>query len=495
MTIRRVAGVLLTLGVLTGILAAPNPPAAQAAATYTGPRAGMVQMFDWPWNDIARECTNQLGPKGYWAVQISPPNEHARVSGDPWWERYQPVSYRLESRSGNRAQFAAMVNTCNQAGVKIIADVVVNHMAGTGGTSISGRSYQKYQYDFFGPQDFHQFGCQVSNYNDRFNVQNCELVGLSDLNTASAYVQGQQLAYLNDLMSLGVAGFRVDAAKHIDAGELGSLLSRVNGNPYVFTEVIDYGGEAIGAGEYTGMGDVTEFRFGERISNTFRSGTLAALVAPNPAFRNGLLHSSDAVPFVANHDTARGKAGGGVLTYKDGSLFNLAQVFTLAYPYGNPVLTSEFAWSGIDQGPPSASNGMTVGAYRSGDTSYPSGCANAAPWVCEHRWGNIENMIGFRAHTTGAWSVNNAWSNGFQQIAFSRGSLGFVSINRENFSMDRTLQSGMPAGVYCDVLSGSFDLTSRACGGRTVTVAANGTVRVQLGAQQAFAIHQGSKLG
>ena len=287
----------------------------------------------------------------------------------------------------------------------------------------------------------------------------------------------------------------MDAAKHIPAQDLAALMGAVGGTPYVFSEVIDYGGEAVGAGEYTGIGDVTEFRYGTRITGAFRSGTLASLVGTNPGWRQGLLASSDAVPFVANHDTARGQAGGGVLTYKDGALFNLAQVFTLAYPYGNPVLTSEYAWNGTDQGPPSRSDGFTVGAYRTGDTTYPSGCANASPWVCEHRWGNIENMVGFRAHTTGAFSTSNVWTNGYQQIAFSRGSLGFVAINRESFAMDRTLQTGMPAGRYCDVLSGSFDLSSRACGGRVVTVASGGTVRVQLSGMQAFAIHAGSKVG
>lgn len=357
------------------------------------------------------------------------------------------MSYRLDSRSGDGAEFAAMVATCRDAGVTIIADVVLNHMAGTDGVSIVGTRYQKYQYSIYGPQDFHQPTCQVTNYNDRTNVQFCELVGLSDLNTASSYVRGQQVAYLNDLVSLGVGGFRVDAAKHIPASDLAALLGAVNGDPYVFTEVIDYGGEAIGAGEYTGLGDVTEFRYGLRVSETFRSGRISALVRPEQSWNTwGVLASSDAVPFVANHDTARGTAGGGVLTYRDGALFNLAQVYTLAWPYGNPVLTSEFAWSSTDQGPPSDGSGFTVGAYRAGDTTVPSGCANASPWVCEHRWGNIANMIGFRAATAGAWRVDNVWDNGFQQIAFSRGNLGFGAINREGFAMDRVLQTGLPGG-------------------------------------------------
>ncbi|MGF1653396.1 MAG: alpha-amylase family protein [Actinomycetales bacterium] len=494
MRTRKVAGSLLAAGLVVGGLGVSTATAPDAHASYDGPRAGMVQMFEWPWDDLARECTNHLGPKGYWAVQVSPPNEHARVAGDPWWERYQPVTYELDSRSGDRAEFEAMVRTCNDAGVEIIADVVLNHMAAVTGTSITGRPFQRFQYPSYGQQDFHQFGCDVTNYNDRFNVQNCELLDLPDLDTDASYVRQQQLDYLNDLVAVGVGGFRVDAAKHIPSSDLAWLFDRVNGDPYVFTEVIDFGGEAVGAGEYTGIGDVTEFRYGQRISDTFFSGTLASLVAPNPSWDDGLLSSSNAVSFVANHDTARGEVGGRVLTYKDGALFNLAQVFTLAYPYGNPVFTSEYNWSDSDEGPPSNSSGITIGAYESGDSTVPSGCDGIDPWVCEHRWGNVANMVGFRAATTGAWSVNNVWTNGFQQIAFSRGSLGFVAINRETSGMDRTLQTGMPAGTYCDVLSGDFDLATRACSGRTVSVASDGTVRVTLNGLQAFAIHAGSRL-
>ncbi|WP_163509505.1 alpha-amylase [Fodinicola acaciae] len=475
---------------LAALLLAPAPAAA-AAPAYGGPRAGIVQLFQWPWTDVGRECTNFLGPKGVWAVQVTPPQEHARVSGDPWWEVYQPVSYRLDSRSGSRAQFAAMVNTCKAAGVVVIADVVLNHMTGTDGTSIVGTAYTKYHYPSYGPQDFHQPTCQVSNYQDRANVQNCELVELADLNTGADYVRQTEAGYLNDLLSLGVGGFRIDAAKHMAAGDLAAILSRVT-KPYVYSEVIDYGGEAVSRDEYTGIGNVTEFKYGKNITSVFRSGTLASLMHPEQSWNNwGLLGSSDAVPFVDDHDTER---DGSALNYKDGSLYNLAQVFTLAWPYGNPLVTSDFNWSGKDDAPPTAANGMTIGPYAAGDTTYPSGCTNIRPWVCDHRWGNIANMFGFRAATTGAWSVDNKWDNGYQQIAFSRGNLGFVAINRESFGMDQTLQTGLAAGTYCDVLSGDFDLASRACGGRTISVAADGTAHLTLTGMTAAAIYTGSKL-
>ena len=81
-----------------------------------------MHLFEWNWQDVAQECEQFLGPKGYSAVQVSPPNEH--ITGSQWWTRYQPVSYQLQSRGGNRSQFIDMVNRCNTAGVDIYVDTL-----------------------------------------------------------------------------------------------------------------------------------------------------------------------------------------------------------------------------------------------------------------------------------------------------------------------------------------------------------------------------------
>ena len=56
----------------------------------------------------------------YLFYQVSPPSENAVVTDPnrPWWERYQPVSYNLVTRSGNAQEFQDMVETCNKHGVR-----------------------------------------------------------------------------------------------------------------------------------------------------------------------------------------------------------------------------------------------------------------------------------------------------------------------------------------------------------------------------------------
>ena len=60
-----------------------------------------------------------------WAV-----NEYVSVLTIETPSFWQPVSYNIVSKRGNRAQFKNMIDTCHAAGVEVIADAVINHMAG-----------------------------------------------------------------------------------------------------------------------------------------------------------------------------------------------------------------------------------------------------------------------------------------------------------------------------------------------------------------------------
>ena len=71
--------------------------------------------------------------------------------------------------------------------------------------------------------------CDVNNYTDADNVQQCDLVGLVDLNHEDDSVAGVVASYLNSLWDLGVAGVRIDAAKHIRESSLQSVFDKVGG--------------------------------------------------------------------------------------------------------------------------------------------------------------------------------------------------------------------------------------------------------------------------
>ncbi|WP_349342136.1 alpha-amylase family glycosyl hydrolase [Marinobacter sp. MA] len=429
-----------------------------------------VHLFEWKWSDVAQECENFLGPKGFSAVQVSPPQEH--IQGGAWWTRYQPVSYQLNSRSGDSSAFSDMVQRCNAAGVDVYADAVINHMANGSGTGTAGSYYDSGSFSFpvYSGNDFHTpCGINPEDYGtDAWRVRNCQLVGLPDLDTNAAYVQNTIAGYLNHLTSLGVKGIRIDAAKHMAPGDISGILSRVNEPLYVFQEVIDLGGEAVSAGEYTGTSDVTEFRYSSSIGNVFKNQKLAYLNSFGESW--GFLAGGNAVVFTDNHDNQRGHGAGGsnVVTYKDGSLYNLANVFMLAWPYGYPKVMSSYGFSNGDQGPPAQS------VYQNGSAE----CGGA--WICEHRWDSIANMVAFRNMTDGT-GVSGWWDNGNNQIAFNRGDKGFVAINREGANLARTFSTFLPDGNYRNV----------AGDGRCVTVQ-GGQVTLDIPAMQAAALHVGA---
>ncbi|WP_084430045.1 alpha-amylase [Kibdelosporangium aridum] len=459
---------------LSAALLACSPTSSPAVPP--GDRDVIVQLFQWNWASVARECRDFLGPRGFGGVQVSPPQEHVVVPGRPWYQDYQPVSYKIDAtRRGDRAAFVNMVNTCHTAGVKIYVDAVINHMTGQPGpaTGSAGSSYTQYNYPgIYQTQDFHHCGRNgnddIVNYNDRFEVQNCELVNLADLDTGSNYVRGKVKAYLQDLQSLGVDGFRIDAAKHMPAVDIGAM--KVG---YVYQEVIFGAGEPITPEEYTGNGDVLEFRYGEDLAKIFNREKLAYLRTFGSP-----LPSNQAIVFTDNHDTQRGKP---VLTFRDNARYALANAFMLAWTYGTPKLMSSYEFSTFEQGPPSDASGRT-----NDSTCFSGG------WRCEHRWQVIANMVAFHNAVRGT-PVTHWWDNGNDTIAFARGDKGHLIVNDESFAVTgRSFQTSLPTGVYCDVIHGDF--TSGRCSGPTYTVDSNGWFRADAAAQDAIALHVNAKV-
>ena len=348
-----------------------------------------VHLFEWTWNDIALECEDFLGPKGYTAVQISPPNEHRLLLGRPWYERYQPVSYKLISRSGTRQELGQMIQRCHQVGVKIYADAVINHMASCrphcdtgqpqyGNKGVGGTTYEPGQFRFdslFDPEDrdrvpgtldgyrfehFHHVCDHVTDWNNPDQVRNCELERLPDLDTGREDVRNTLANYLVSLFALGVDGLRVDAGKHMSPEDMRGVLIkaaiaanvRIEGtdiNPggarsvLVFQEIIGFPADV---NAVYANGKVTEFDYGKKLSEKFLGGQLSQLLGSTPFGEGWNLQPSDkVVAFVDNHDNQRGHGGGGQTIQNmrnDLTDYSLASIFMLAWPYGYPSVMSSY---------------------------------------------------------------------------------------------------------------------------------------------------------
>ena len=242
--------------------------------TRNGQKGAIVEMYGWSDKDIEKEC-EFIGEQGYLGVKVFP--HHEQVMSDdafkdqlnPWYFMYQPVSYSLQGRLGSRDDLRKMIKTCRSKGVRVYADAVVNHMTYNGmdlqnhrfDPSIepdcylngqkysSGKSpywtpYKTYERNPYtkrgtnvleypgvpyGPMDFH---CHkiIDDYKDFDNVMFGWLDNLADLNTESKYVRQRIADYLTDLFSIGITGFRIDAAKHMKPTDIAEILAIFKNN-------------------------------------------------------------------------------------------------------------------------------------------------------------------------------------------------------------------------------------------------------------------------
>jgi alpha-amylase len=456
-----------------------GPPPLNPPNTY-------VQLFKWRWKDIATECTTFLGPNGFGAVQISPPQES--IAMNTWWDMYQPVDYRnLVSDMGNAAELADMIDACHAAGVRVYVDAVLNHSAAGSGTGTAGSSYSAatLQYPLFGPNDFHA-NCtiQPSDYNsNRSNVVNCRLLGLPDLATDLDSVRGKLTAYLASLVALGVDGFRLDAAKHMWAADVQAILAGLPkttklGEPIFVTQEIVPDG-TVQQSDYFANGTVNEFPFTYAVRDAFRGNNgldiskLPSMVGTGAGGGSWMLPPSENVAvFVDNHDTERSRTDS-LNLYDDGAnkRFDLAMIYALGQPYGRAQLQSGFVFSFAtpDQNAPAAS-------------PYD---ANGAPlimvaWDFVHRWSEVYPMVAFRNATAGQ-PMANIQTGTPNTLAFSRGSVGFVALNNGAATWHATFDTGLAAGTYCNIVHGLRTSAGSSCAADTVSIDTSGQVTLDIG--------------
>lgn len=484
MSTRRPAAALAVLGALSLALAACT--GASEPDPEDGPHEVGVQLFQWTWEAIAAECESTLGPAGYGWVMTSPPQEH--ILGEQWWTSYQPVSYLVESRLGTREELADMVSRCEAAGVAVYVDAVVNHMTGAAddapeATGWAGSSYTHYNYPgIWTEEDFHHCGRtpddDIADYRDSFQVRDCELVNLADLATEEDHVREQLAAYLADLVSLGVSGLRIDAAKHMPPEDIAAIVADLPDDVAILQEVIRAAGEPVTPEQYVDAGLVYEFAWGENVVGMVESGSIRSFADLGST---GMLASEDAVIFVDNHDTER---NGQTLNATDGATYLLANVLMLGGPYGTPVVYSGYAFSDRDAGPQQDQHGAVL------DATCPTrvGAGLEQPdgeWVCTHAWPAVAGMVGFHNATFGE-PLTDRWDDA-RQIAFGRGEAGFLVVNKDDEPYAGTWTTSLPPGRYCDVISGPP--ADGECAGEVLEIADDGTLTAVVPAASALALH------
>ncbi|MCX8528747.1 MAG: alpha-amylase family glycosyl hydrolase [Rhodoluna sp.] len=465
---------------LMGFVAVPSQANVAPAQTINESTVGM-QMFMWNWKSLGNECRTQLGPAGVNWILVMPPQDS--ISGSAWWTHYQPVSYAIDSNMGTRAEFASMVAKCNEAGVDVIADAVINHMA-SGSYHFPNVPYTNTNFHYFSPE--HNCQADISDYSNVTEVQDCQLGSLVDLATEQPFVRSKIAAYLNDLLSLGVKGFRIDAAKHIPVVDLAAIKSQLTDpNVFIVNEVIGGPPEPT---NYYQIGALFSFDWSSGMKSAFGSYNGAPdLDVPNSQY-NGMGTSSLEVTMVNNHDTER---NGNSLTYLDGKKYLMAMIYTLSEPFGVPMLYSGYAFSDFNAAP-TYKSGLNVCNTGTGvKSSYIDGYM-----ICTDRWTAVQGMIRWHKWVLGETKIRRFSDN--YAYGYARGTKGFVLFNSASGTKAYAVRTGLRPGTYCDVVSGGKSPIKivkgkRTCVGVTVTVDAGTRLITKVPGMTAVAIASYSK--
>lgn len=180
----------------------------------------------WSWNfpTIAKNM-KAIADAGYTMLQTSPVQQHFNPEGKitkifdgggkdgSWYYYYQPTDWKIGNAIvGTREQMKEMMDSAAKYNVQVLVDVLPNH------TAFDVDAVSDDFYKAVGGRDrmFHSKGLTpINNYNDREQCTLWAMGSLPDVNTENPDFQKYYLTFVNDLLSLGVHGFRYDTAKHI----------------------------------------------------------------------------------------------------------------------------------------------------------------------------------------------------------------------------------------------------------------------------------------
>ena len=184
----------------------------------------ILHAWSWSFPEIAKNMKD-IAKSGFTMVQTSPVQQcfapegsgkkifDENVTEGNWYYYYQPTDWKIGNNIvGTREQMQQMMDSAAKYNVKVIVDVLPNH------TAFDVDAVSEDFYKAVGGRDkmFHSKGLvPISNYGDRTQCTLWAMGGLPDVNTENKDFQKYYLEFVNDLLSMGVRGFRYDTAKHI----------------------------------------------------------------------------------------------------------------------------------------------------------------------------------------------------------------------------------------------------------------------------------------
>lgn len=421
-----------------------------------------VILHAWSWSfDTIAANMKDIAEAGYAYVQTSPANtcfvgEDGGMAlfsqpGDTvkgkWYYYYQPTDWKIGNYLlGSRDQFKSMMDSAAKYNVKVIVDVLPNH------TAVDHTAVLPSLDEAVGGHDklFHANGfTPIRDYNDRYECTTGEMGGLPDVNTENPDFQHYYMTYVNDLLSLGVKGFRYDTAKHIGlpSDPLDSLATRNNfwdvatgredvkglrlavpaDSLFIYGEVLQ--DKNVKETEYAEYMDLTASAYGHALRNVLGNSDFKADSLLN---WHHPVDGKHLVTWVESHDTYANEHESAGLTDEQ---IRMGWVFLTARQNGTPLFFSRPAGSTREN----YWGNNRVGARGNDEFKHPE----------------VVAVNKFRRDMKGQPETISATDNG-AVIEVSRGTAGaaIINITGENQTVEN-LATSLPDGEFTDVVNGN----------------------------------------
>ena len=142
---------------------------------------------------------------GFDAIWISPIVENYEGS----YHGYHLTNlYNLNQHFGTEDDFKALISACHEKDIWVMVDVVGNHV-GPVGTDYS-------QITPFNSADHYHDYCDIVDWSDQNQVENCRLAGLPDLKQENDWVAQTLYDWINDIVNkYDIDGIRIDTIMEV----------------------------------------------------------------------------------------------------------------------------------------------------------------------------------------------------------------------------------------------------------------------------------------
>lgn len=275
-----------------------------------GDLRGVIQKLDYL-NDGNPNSDTSLHINGIWFMPINP---------SPSYHKYDVKNYMdIDPAYGTIEDFEDLIAACKNRGIRIITDLVVNHTSTQHPWFIAAKNGDAVYQAYYNIADtkvnngYYSLGSTGKFYEAMFWDQ------MPDLNYDNPAVKTEMQKIVDFWIGKGVAGFRLDAVKHIYNNQAKNIewlrwfvdyCRSKKSDIYIVSEVWDSNESAILAYYESGVPSSFNFRAAEYYIPRYLRGTVTAngfarfVVDWDGKIKNKTPAAIDA-PFLTNHDIDR----------------------------------------------------------------------------------------------------------------------------------------------------------------------------------------------